>query len=88
MRRRGENRRLTAVLILGEAAALGVVLVLLGTYIWMSLSGYYEVLVRTNTYGEHNAELALLCVAAVLVTVDVVRRLVRLRREVVREHGK
>ena len=88
MRRRRGNRRLTLALIAGEGIALGVVLVFLGTYIWMSLSGCYEVLLRTNTYGEHYAELALLCVAAVLVTVDVVRRLARLRREVVREHGK
>ncbi|GAI00425.1 unnamed protein product [marine sediment metagenome] len=88
MRRQREKIRLTAVLIFGEGVALGVVLAVLIMYVGMSLGGYYEILIYTNVYGEHHVELALLCVSATLVTVDIVRRLVRLRRGAVREHGK
>ncbi|GAI33899.1 unnamed protein product [marine sediment metagenome] len=80
MRRQREKIRLTAVLILGEGVALGVVLAVLIMYVGMSLGGYYEILVCTNVYGEHYVELALLCVSATLVTVDIARRSVRLRR--------
>ncbi len=88
MRRRKKGMALTVTFIFGEGIALAVVLAILVMFIWMSLRGSYEILVRTNTYGEHYAELALLCVAAVLVTGDIIHRFIRLRREVVREHDR
>lgn len=88
MRQRKKGMVLTVTFIFGEAAALAVVLALLGTYVWMSLNGSYEILIRTNSYGEHYAELALLCVIVVLVAVDLICRFARLRRQVVRGHDR
>ncbi|GAI64261.1 unnamed protein product, partial [marine sediment metagenome] len=85
---RKKNIVLTVTFIFGEAAALAVVLAVLVMFVQISLSGSYEVLVRTNLHGEHYVELALLCVIEVLVTVDLICRFARLRREVVREHGR